>query len=541
MLSSVDQGGGGNPKLKNSAEIQEIPCFSSHQKSCEMNFSDPSSDLNSTGDIIFGSSGTATSSSSSTSGGGLSGNRFFNMLMGGASGNVSANGDKSTNSITVVGASRGSSSGGTLNLADFPSLGGTTSEGDRSGSASVMMGGDADFAAALSRAAAVGSGSTGSSASAGRNAVNGWNTQFFKIASEDFPALPGAGSSSAASTISSAAVGASSSREGTTRSVSSGFGGMAGPSAGGLMNPSSLMGMSSVNNTASGKLSGFSGLAVEGLGGLGGGVSMGCAIGGSSLLGFAGQQQQHVPPSSPASRGLGGGVSSQQSHPPLQQLRVPGTVATPPLKVAVPGTSEGAAGGSGSNVLSGDYGLLGLLGIIRVSDADRNALALGSDLTLLELNLNSSEPLYRTFGGPWADSPATRDPVYQIPSCYYVQAPALKTGHLAKFQLETLFYIFYALPQDVLQAYAAQELYAREWRYHADLKLWFKSHSPVLSDGASVSTNASNTNGQQQQFIYFDIQSWERRLFNSGNNSMHQNITNGFLTDEEIRVKLPTS
>jgi CCR4-NOT transcription complex subunit 2 len=104
-----------------------------------------------------------------------------------------------------------------------------------------------------------------------------------------------------------------------------------------------------------------------------------------------------------------------------------------------------------------------------------------------------------------------------------MQAPALKTGHLSKFQLETLFYIFYSLPKDVLQAYAAQELYTREWRYHGELKLWFKRAGP--SDGVASS-----------QYLYFDINSWERRLFNG---SMNQNL--GFLSEEEVRVKFPSS
>jgi len=111
-----------------------------------------------------------------------------------------------------------------------------------------------------------------------------------------------------------------------------------------------------------------------------------------------------------------------------------------------------------------------------------------------------------------------------------MQPPALKTGHLSKFQLETLFYIFYALPKDVLQAYAAQELYSRDWRYHIDLKLWFK-HA-VASDG--VSSNASSVS----QFIYFDINSWERRLFNG---NMNQNITAGLLPEDDIRVKFTNS
>jgi len=114
--------------------------------------------------------------------------------------------------------------------------------------------------------------------------------------------------------------------------------------------------------------------------------------------------------------------------------------------------------------------------------------------------------------------------------CYYMQPPALKTGHLSKFQLETLFYIFYALPKDVLQAYAAQELYTREWRYHADLRLWFKRAGPA--DGVA------HTSSGTPQYLYFDINSWERRLFNS---SMNQNITTGFLSEEDVRVRVSGS
>jgi CCR4-NOT transcription complex subunit 2 len=119
--------------------------------------------------------------------------------------------------------------------------------------------------------------------------------------------------------------------------------------------------------------------------------------------------------------------------------------------------------------------------------------------------------------------------VVQLPMCYYMQPPALKTGHLSKFQLETLFYIFYALPEDVLQAYSAQELYTREWRYHADLKLWFKRATPA--DGIPISSSGA-------QYLYFDINSWERRLFNG---NMNQNVTNGFLTEDDVRVKFPSS
>ncbi|GKZ01420.1 hypothetical protein MPSEU_001092800 [Mayamaea pseudoterrestris] len=240
-------------------------------------------------------------------------------------------------------------------------------------------------------------------------------------------------------------------------------------------------------------------------------------LGGAGLggLGSALQQQQQS--------SAGGGVRSQQT----QQQQV--------LSAAVgsgSATSQSAPASGGGNALAGDYGLLGLLAVIRMTDADRNALALGSDLTLLGLNLGSAEQIYSTFSSPWSDAPVSKEPHYQLPMCYYMHPPALKTGHLSKFQLETLFYIFYALPKDVLQAYSAQELYTREWRFHAELKLWFKR--ATAADGAP-SNNATNVSSQ---FLYFDIGAWERRLFNG---TMSQNVTQGFLTEEEVRVKFASS
>jgi len=169
------------------------------------------------------------------------------------------------------------------------------------------------------------------------------------------------------------------------------------------------------------------------------------------------------------------------------------------------GGCAGAAGVSshGSGAARGDrFGLMGILSVIRMTDQDLNTLALGTDLTTLGLNLNSSDCLYATFASPWADSPAQRDPEFNLPQCYYMQPPALKTGHFSKFQLETLFYIFYNMPRDTLQAYAATELYNRDWRYHKDLTLWFTRASRQGSD--------DNPKGQ---YIYFDINEWKKKMF----------------------------
>jgi len=174
------------------------------------------------------------------------------------------------------------------------------------------------------------------------------------------------------------------------------------------------------------------------------------------------------------------------------------------------------------------YGLLGLLDVIRMTNPDLNTLALGSDLTTLGLNLNSAECLYSTFASPWAEAPTMREPQFSLPMCYYMQPPPLKTSHLSKFQLETLFYIFYAMPKDVLQAYSAQELYNREWQYHQDMKLWFKRGSSA--DGLSTTNH---------QYIYFDINTWECRLFS--NSHLENTIAACLLPEDEVRVKFATS
>jgi len=67
------------------------------------------------------------------------------------------------------------------------------------------------------------------------------------------------------------------------------------------------------------------------------------------------------------------------------------------------------------------FGLLGLLSVIQMTNPDLNTLALGTDLTTLGLNLNSTESLYSTFASPWADGPSRREPEFSLPMCYYMQ------------------------------------------------------------------------------------------------------------------------
>jgi len=167
------------------------------------------------------------------------------------------------------------------------------------------------------------------------------------------------------------------------------------------------------------------------------------------------------------------------------------------------------------------YGLLGILKVIRMTDPDLNTLALGMDLTTLGLNLNSPECLYATFASPWSDTPAGKDPEFHLPQCYYMNPPQLKTAHLARFSLETLFYIFFNMPRDTLQAYAAAELYNRGWRYHQEeLKTWFL---------------LQKEDGQTSRWICFDPVTWEKRYYTKPVD------TSGFLTEDDVRVKVPPS
>ena len=81
----------------------------------------------------------------------------------------------------------------------------------------------------------------------------------------------------------------------------------------------------------------------------------------------------------------------------------------PPPGAASPSPPAGAPSESADS-----YGLLGLLTVISMSDADVTTLALGTDLTTLGLHLNGVEPVYDTFASPWADYPIKPDPDYKV-------------------------------------------------------------------------------------------------------------------------------
>lgn len=245
------------------------------------------------------------------------------------------------------------------------------------------------------------------------------------------------------------------------------------------------------------------GLIGTGTGSGAGGLGTGAGV---SLLGHGGGGPTPPPGLGTGSAGASGGY-----------LGLLGTGAQDPPPSSSASTSAASPDG---------YGLLGLLGVIRMTDRDLATLALGADLTTLQLNLHAPDPLHTTFGHPWAPSPCVREPVFSLPASFKVPQPALKTGHFSKFEVGTLLYIFYAMPRDVLQAYAAQELYTREWRYHKDSQTWYRRVN-AATDGAAVA--AAATSG----YVCWDVGTWEQRPF-AGSGAA---LAAGFLTEEEAKVK----
>lgn len=171
--------------------------------------------------------------------------------------------------------------------------------------------------------------------------------------------------------------------------------------------------------------------------------------------------------------------------------------------------------------------MLGLVDIMQTQLHDKRMLAHGMDLMSLGLALDSPESLYTTFGSPFSAEQATDDPSFSLPDCYNIQvraqqrprprlqlrsrphlaallqAPPLNPSHFDKYEVETLFYIFYGMPQDVAQSYAAQELYQRNWWYHPATQQWFTRASAVELDESKATSGLA----------VWNVSAWSPRLY----------------------------
>ncbi|KAJ5112533.1 hypothetical protein N7532_000578 [Penicillium argentinense] len=140
------------------------------------------------------------------------------------------------------------------------------------------------------------------------------------------------------------------------------------------------------------------------------------------------------------------------------------------------------------------FGLAGLLRMIHSESPDVASLAVGQDLMTLGLDLNQPEyaptsspfsrhlltnsgvsrPLHTSFASPFVSSmsavPLEQD--FSLPSCYNVANIQPLQSRIPGFSDETLFYIFYSMPRDIIQELVAEELMGRKWRYHKLERCW---------------------------------------------------------------------
>lgn len=70
-----------------------------------------------------------------------------------------------------------------------------------------------------------------------------------------------------------------------------------------------------------------------------------------------------------------------------------------------------------------EFGLRGLLKVVRMNSPDLISLAFGLDLTTLGLNLSATDDLHKRFASPWAEEPHKGEPQYSIPECYCAKQP----------------------------------------------------------------------------------------------------------------------
>lgn len=121
-----------------------------------------------------------------------------------------------------------------------------------------------------------------------------------------------------------------------------------------------------------------------------------------------------------------------------------------------------------------EYGVRGILALQKNLQDDKAQLAKGKDLTAQDANKknieNVSSYLYSAFE---QELDSTEHPEFTLPSSYYVSKQVLKAKMIRMCNVETLIYAFYNMPGEAIQAYAAEELYRRDWNYDVKKQLWF--------------------------------------------------------------------
>lgn len=153
------------------------------------------------------------------------------------------------------------------------------------------------------------------------------------------------------------------------------------------------------------------------------------------------------------------------------------------------------------------WGLQGLLAIIRHPSQDIAHLAIGHDLTSLGLDLNQQEPLHPNFATPFAPTtlPRPLETDFTLPACYTVANVQPLQDRIPSFSEETLFYIFYTRPRDIMQELVADELMGRKWRYHKIERKWV-TRDESFPNPVDIDPGVS----ERGVYLWWDWESWKR-------------------------------
>ncbi|KAL9044822.1 MAG: hypothetical protein Q9214_002070 [Letrouitia sp. 1 TL-2023] len=199
-------------------------------------------------------------------------------------------------------------------------------------------------------------------------------------------------------------------------------------------------------------------------------------------------------------------LSDSQHRPSAQESRPPPGTASQLHRYDRPSPSQIAETTPLDQMEPIDrFGLAGLLATIRSENPDVSGLALGQDLTQLGLDLNSPEPLWPTWNGPFADASARPlQPEFRLPECYTVENVPRVTDKISGFSDETLFLIFYTQVRDVMQELAAIELTNRNWRYHKELMMWL-TKDVSMGEPVQISEGA-----EKGSYVFFNYRTWQR-------------------------------
>lgn len=94
---------------------------------------------------------------------------------------------------------------------------------------------------------------------------------------------------------------------------------------------------------------------------------------------------------------------------------------------------------------------------------------------------------------------------FSLPSCYNVANIQPLSSRIPGFSDETLFYIFYSMPRDIMQELVAEELMGRKWRYHKLERCWL-TRDETYPGPVDVERGVS----ERGVYLLWDHTSWKK-------------------------------